>query len=112
MSDNKVYKTHGMYPDRYDDIRIKKETRVEYLMLIILIVTVLIMIGCMCYSMYSRAGDDNDIYSVEIYDDGKVEVTTDQRYINQIDEHTFIITDKDFDEVEKALMDMQDLGGE
>lgn len=51
-------------------------------------------------------------YEIEIWDNGAVVVNTSQQYINQIDEDTILITDRDFDEIAKQIMEMQDVGDE
>ena len=49
------------------------------------------------------------IYSTEIYDDGKVVVTTAQPYINQLSEHTIVITDLSLDDVPQEILDVMDV---
>lgn len=94
----------------------KKSDNAAFIFVVSSILLITTFVCCFVYLYYKNEEEveivEEDIYSVEIYDDGKVEVITDQRYINQIDEHTIIITDINFDKLEKALMDMQDLGGE
>lgn len=94
----------------------KKSDNAAFIFVVSSILLITTFVCCFVYLHYKNEEEveivEEDIYSVEIYDDGKVEVITDQRYINQIDEHTIIITDINFDKLEKVLMDMQDLGGE
>lgn len=50
-----------------------------------------------------------EIYTVEIWNDGMVKVTTNQGYINQLSDNTLLITDKSFDEVTKEMIIAEDL---
>ena len=49
------------------------------------------------------------VYYTEIYDDGKVVVTTTQPYINQLSEHTIVITDLSLDDVPQEILDVMDV---
>ena len=35
-----------------------------------------------------------EVYNIEIWDDGRVVITTTQEYINQLSEHTVVVTDR------------------
>ena len=49
------------------------------------------------------------VYYTEIYDDGKVVVTTTQKYINQLSEHTIVITDLSLDDIPQEILDVMDV---
>ena len=47
-------------------------------------------------------------YLTEIWDDGRVVITTKHQYINQLNEHTVVVTDHDMDEVVQEMLDAMD----
>lgn len=49
------------------------------------------------------------VYSTEIWDDGRVVITTTQEYINQLSEHTVVITDWSLDDVPQEILDSMDV---
>lgn len=49
-----------------------------------------------------------EVYSIEIWDTGEVRIVTEQRYINQLSEHTVLITDRSLDDVQQELSDAMD----
>lgn len=53
-----------------------------------------------------------EVYNIEIWDDGRVVITTTQEYINQLSEHTVLITDRSLDDVQQELSDAMDEVGE
>lgn len=48
------------------------------------------------------------VYLTEIWDDGRVVITTKHQYINQLNEHTVVVTDHDTDEVMREMLDAMD----
>lgn len=52
------------------------------------------------------------VYSTEIWDTGEVRVTSTIRYLNQLSEHTVLITDRSLDDVQQELSDAMDEVGE
>ena len=48
------------------------------------------------------------VYSTEIWDTGEVRVTSTIRYLNQLSEHTVLITDRSLDDVQQELSDAMD----
>lgn len=48
------------------------------------------------------------VYSTEIWDNGEVRVTSTIRYLNQLSEHTVLITDRSLDDVQQELSDAMD----
>ena len=53
-----------------------------------------------------------EVYSTEIWDNGEVRVTSTVRYLNQLSEHTVLITDRSLDDVQQELSDAMDEVGE
>lgn len=49
------------------------------------------------------------VYSTEIWDDGRVVITTTQEYINQLSEHTVVVTDRSLDDVTQEIWDSMDV---
>lgn len=49
------------------------------------------------------------VYSTEIWDDGRVVITTTQEYINQLSEHTVVVTDRSLDDVQQEIWDSMDV---
>ena len=49
------------------------------------------------------------VYSTEIWDTGEVLIITDQRYINQLSEHTVVVTDRSLDDVQQEILDSMDV---
>lgn len=56
---------------------------------------------------YGETG--NDVYITEIWDTGEVRIITTQEYINQLSEHTMLVTDRNLDDVYQELLDCMDL---
>lgn len=52
---------------------------------------------------------DGEVYSIEIWDTGEVRIITDQRYINQLSEHTVVVTDRPLDDVPQEILDSMDV---
>lgn len=52
------------------------------------------------------------VYSTEIWDTGEVLIVTEQGYINQLSEHTVVVTDRSLDDVQQELIDAMDEVGE
>lgn len=52
---------------------------------------------------------DGEVYSIEIWDTGEVRIITDQGYINQLSEHTVVITDRSLDDVQQEIWDSMDV---
>lgn len=50
-----------------------------------------------------------EVYSIEIWENGEVRVVTSQRFINQLSEHTVLITDRSLDDVQQEISDMIDI---
>lgn len=55
------------------------------------------------------AENSGRVYSTEIWDDGRVVITTTQEYINQLSEHTVVITDRSLDDVQQEIWDSMDV---
>ena len=49
------------------------------------------------------------VYSTELWDTGEVRVITTQQYINQLSEHTVVITDRSLDDVQQEILDSMDV---
>ena len=49
------------------------------------------------------------VYSTEIWDTGEVRVTSTIRYLNQLSEHTVLITDRSLDDVQQEIWDSMDV---
>ncbi len=49
------------------------------------------------------------VYSTELWDTGEVRVITTQQYINQLSEHTVVITDRSLDDVQQEIWDSMDV---
>lgn len=52
---------------------------------------------------------DGEVYSIEIWDTGEVRVTSTIRYLNQLSEHTVLITDRSLDDVQQEIWDSMDV---
>ena len=51
-----------------------------------------------------------DVYSIEIWGDtGEARIVTEQGYINQLSEHTVVVTDRSLDEVPQEILDSMDV---
>lgn len=50
-----------------------------------------------------------EVYNIEIWDDGRVVITTTQEYINQLSEHTVVVTDRSLDDVRQEIWDSMDV---
>jgi hypothetical protein len=50
-----------------------------------------------------------EVYSTEIWDNGEVRVTSTIRYLNQLSEHTVLITDRSLDDVQQEIWDSMDV---
>lgn len=50
-----------------------------------------------------------EVYSIEIWDTGEVRIITEQGYINQLSEHTVVITDRNLDDVPQEIIDSMDV---
>ena len=50
-----------------------------------------------------------EVYNIEIWDDGRVVITTTQEYINQLSEHTVVVTDRPLDDVPQEILDSMDV---
>lgn len=55
------------------------------------------------------AENSERVYSTEIWDDGRVVITTTQEYINQLSEHTVVVTDRSLDDVPQEILDSMDV---
>ena len=55
------------------------------------------------------AENSGRVYSTEIWDDGRVVITTTQEYINQLSEHTVVVTDRSLDDVQQEILDSMDV---
>ena len=55
------------------------------------------------------AENSGRVYSTEIWDDGRVVITTTQEYINQLSEHTVVVTDRSLDDVQQEIWDSMDI---
>ena len=53
-----------------------------------------------------RAGE---VYTTEIWDTGEVRIVTEQGYINQLSEHTVVVTDRSLDDVQQEILDSMDV---
>lgn len=49
------------------------------------------------------------VYSTEIWDTGEVRIVTTQEYINQLSEHTVVVTDRSLDDVQQEILDSMDV---
>lgn len=49
------------------------------------------------------------VYSTEIWDTGEVRIVTEQGYINQLSEHTVVVTDRSLDDVPQEILDVMDV---
>ena len=49
------------------------------------------------------------VYSTEIWDTGEVRIVTTQEYINQLSEHTVVVTDRNLDDVPQEILDSMDV---
>ena len=49
------------------------------------------------------------VYSTEIWDTGEVRIVTTQEYINQLSEHTVVVTDRPLDDVPQEILDSMDV---
>lgn len=49
------------------------------------------------------------VYSTEIWDTGEVRIVTEQGYINQLSEHTVVVTDRSLDDVPQEILDSMDV---
>ena len=49
------------------------------------------------------------VYSTEIWDTGEVRIVTTQEYINQLSEHTVVVTDRSLDDVPQEILDSMDV---
>lgn len=52
---------------------------------------------------------NGEVYSTEIWDTGEVRIATEQRYINQLSEHTVVVTDRSLDDVQQEILDSMDV---
>lgn len=52
---------------------------------------------------------DGEAYSIEIWDTGEVRIITEQGYINQLSEHTVVVTDRGLDDVQQEIWDSMDV---
>ncbi len=51
-----------------------------------------------------------EVYNIEIWEDtGEVRVITEQQYINQLSEHTVVVTDRSLDDVPQEILDSMDV---
>lgn len=50
-----------------------------------------------------------EVYSIEIWDTGEVRIITEQGYINQLSEHTVVVTDRSLDDVPQEILDSMDV---
>ena len=48
------------------------------------------------------------VYTVEMWQDGAVVIRTNQQYIDQLSEHTMLITDRSLDDVRQEILDCMD----
>lgn len=55
------------------------------------------------------APGDGKVYSIEIWDTGEVRIITEQGYINQLSEHTVVVTDRSLDDVQREILDSMDV---
>ena len=50
------------------------------------------------------------VYSIEIWGDtGEARIVTEQGYINQLSEHTVVVTDRSLDDVQQEIWDSMDV---
>lgn len=49
------------------------------------------------------------VYNTEIWDTGEVLIVTEQGYINQLSEHTVVVTDRSLDDVPQEILDSMDV---
>lgn len=53
---------------------------------------------------------EGDVYSIEIWGDtGEARIVTEQGYINQLSEHTVVVTDRSLDDVPQEILDSMDV---
>lgn len=53
---------------------------------------------------------EEEVYSIEIWENtGEVRVITEQQYVNQLSEHTVLITDRSLDDVPQEILDSMDV---
>ena len=52
---------------------------------------------------------EGEVYSTEIWDTGEVRIITTQEYINQLSEHTVVVTDRSLDDVQQEIWDSMDV---
>ena len=55
------------------------------------------------------AENSGRVYSTEIWDTGEVRIITTQEYINQLSEHTVVVTDRSLDDVPQEILDSMDV---
>ena len=55
------------------------------------------------------AKNSGRVYSTEIWDTGEVRIITEQGYINQLSEHTVVVTDRSLDDVQREILDSMDV---
>lgn len=60
-------------------------------------------------SRHSYGEKGTEVYTIEIWADGSVKVTTMQGYINQLSKDTLLITGESFDTVQKRIDEMMDM---
>ena len=53
---------------------------------------------------------NGEVYSIEIWGDtGEVRIVTEQGHINQLSEHTVVVTDRSLDDVPQEILDSMDV---
>ena len=53
---------------------------------------------------------EEEVYSIEIWENtGEVRVITERQYVNQLSEHTVLITDRSLDDVPQEILDVMDV---
>lgn len=52
---------------------------------------------------------EGKVYDIEIWDTGEVKIISSQEYINQLSEHTVVITDRSLDDVQQEILDSMDV---
>lgn len=52
---------------------------------------------------------EGQAYTIEIWDTGEVRIITEQKYINQLSEHTVVVTDRSLDDVQQEILDSMDM---
>lgn len=55
------------------------------------------------------AENSGRVYSTEIWGTGEVRIITTQEYINQLSEHTVVVTDRNLDDVPQEILDSMDV---